>query len=62
MKARKIIVEPSETLFKLPDPLGAQLAGLARRVEKRKEFDIIDLGRINIQFPEGLKSLLKIYG
>lgn len=60
MKSRKIIVEPSETLFKLPDPLGAQLAGLARRVEKRKEFDIIDLGRINIQFPEGLKSLLKI--
>jgi LL-diaminopimelate aminotransferase len=60
MKARKIIVEPSETLFKLPDPLGAQLAGLARRVQKRKEFDIIDLGRINIQFPEGLKSLLKI--
>ncbi|MBD3233465.1 MAG: hypothetical protein GF315_07040 [candidate division Zixibacteria bacterium] len=56
---KKVIVEPSETLFKLPEPLGAQFTGLARRVEKRN-IDIIDLGKISIDFPDKLKTLLKI--
>jgi LL-diaminopimelate aminotransferase len=59
MAKKKIIVEPSDTLFKLPDPLGAQLDGLVKRVQK-KNIDIIDLGKINIQFPESLKSHLEI--
>jgi len=56
---KKIIVEPSETLFKMPDPLGAQLAGLARRVEKRN-IGIIDLGKLSITFPDDLKKHLQI--
>jgi LL-diaminopimelate aminotransferase len=56
---KKVIVEPSETLFKLPEPLGAQFMGLSRRVEKRN-IKIIDLGKISIDFPDKLKSLLRI--
>ncbi len=56
---KKTIVEPSETLFKMPEPLGAQLAGLARRVEKRN-IGIIDLGKLQITFPDDLKKHLQI--
>jgi len=59
MAYKKIIVEPSETMFKLDEPLGSQFQGLAKRVEKRN-IGVIDLGRINIAFPDKLKSLLKI--
>jgi LL-diaminopimelate aminotransferase len=59
MTAKKIIVEPSETMFKLPDPLGAQLGGLVKRVARRN-IGIIDLGRINIHFPDKLKPILQI--
>lgn len=59
MTYKKIIVEPSETMFKLDEPLGSQFLGLVKRVEKRN-IGVIDLGRINISFPDELKSLLKV--
>ena len=59
MAYKKIIVEPSETMFKLDEPLGSQFQGLVKRVERRN-IGVIDLGRINISFPDKLKPLLKI--
>jgi LL-diaminopimelate aminotransferase len=59
MAGRKIIVEPSDTVFQLPEPLGGQFDGLKRKV-RRRNIDIIDLGKIDIRFPESLKGLIKV--
>ena len=57
MPPKKIVLEPSDAVLRLPSPIGSEFDGIRKRLSA-KDVEVIDLGRIAPPLPQTVTDLL----